>query len=158
MFSSAKKVCLEPVMAALLWLPTFLIDTQVELYVKERFQYDNLLRLLYDQAFMFIVLAYPVTVASIIFTASSVMIPFAWFWAGGLWTILFWSGLFFCSVLVAAVCLAGRDGIIFIFLESLPATVFASVLFGMAVGRQNRKPPINDSQIRASKAEKYPVR
>ena len=149
----AKSLLWNLTLAAILWLPVFLAGTQVELYVKERFPYSSLDRLVGDQIFMFIILAYPVMVACIIFTACSVMIPFAWFRNGGPWTILFSSGLFFCSVLLSAVWLDGRDGIVFIFLESLPATICASVLFGMVVGRQKRKPPINDSQIKASKAD-----
>ena len=139
-------------MAAVVWLPAFLIATQVELYVKEQFQYDNLARLLYDQVFMFVVLGYPAAVASIIFTASSAMVPFAWSRAGGLWTILLSSVLFLSSATLSAVLLAGHEGLVFVF-QSLPASLFASLLFGIAVGKQERKPPINDSQIKASKTD-----
>jgi hypothetical protein len=82
MISNLKKVALmilwNALMAAVVFLPVFLIGLEFELLVRGKFGDVNLVRVLSDELFMYFVLVVPLILMSLLYSLLSLILPSRW--------------------------------------------------------------------------------
>jgi hypothetical protein len=124
-------------MAAVVFLPTFLVGMNVELLLRGELEGRDFYRILDDQIFMFVALAFPLIVGSVFYSACSLLIPIHWTRSRPrLAAVAFSVG--FVLIFALVLFLVANEGIAALSLVFLPSSIVAAVLYGFVakIGRQ----------------------